>query len=246
MKSLKAYIVEDEKHNRDSLTDLLGKHFKQEIEVVGGSESIAESTAFLHKQHADILFLDIELADGQVFDLLSSIEYQKYKLIFITGYAEHAIKAIRFSAVDYLLKPIIPHELIDAVNKVRTRTTEDNPVLSDLISRKQFDLGEYILISNQQFIEKIMIDKISHLKADGAYTEIYHEGKKTISSKPIAVYEDVLPENRFNRCHKSFIVNKYYIKKIGKGRSLDLTLNDGTAVPVAVRKKEEFKQWFKE
>ncbi len=109
--------MEDEKHNRDSLMSLLDEHFSREIEVVGASGSVLESASFLHHHHADILFLDIELADGQVFDLLNSIDYKKYKLIFITGYSEHAIRAIRFSAVDYLLKPIIPKEFITAVNK---------------------------------------------------------------------------------------------------------------------------------
>lgn len=246
MNKLKAYIVEDEKHNRDSLTDLLDKHFKNEIEVVGSSGSVLESAGFLQYHMADILFLDIELSDGQVFDLLNAIDYKKYKLIFITGYSEHAIKAIRFSAVDYLLKPIILKEFLTAVNKVITSNPEDNPVLNDLISRKQFNLAEYLIINNQQALEKITIDNIKYLKADGTYTEIYHEDKKTISSKPIGVYEDVLPEKLFNRCHKSYIVNKNYIKRIGKGRSLLLTLYDGTELPVAVRKKEEFSLWFRE
>ncbi len=117
--------------------------------------------------------------------------------------------------------------------------------MNDLINRRQFNLAEYILINNQQATEKIGLDKISYLKADGTYTEIYHENKKTISSKPIAVYEDVLPENIFNRCHKSFIVNRYYIQRMGKGRSVQLVLHDGTELPVAVRKKEEFKLWFR-
>jgi len=245
MHLLKAYIVEDEKHNRDSLIDLLHKHFKNRIDVVGASASVLEAVEFLHTHPADILFLDIELADGQVFDLLHAIDYKQYKLIFITGYAEHAIRAIRFSAVDYLLKPIIPAELVDAVNKVQIRTVEDNPILNDLVSRKQFELSEYLLVNNQQAIEKIMIDTISYLKADGTYTEIYHGAKKTVSSKPIAVYEDILPGSLFTRCHKSFIVNKHSIRRIGKGRNLQLTLHDGTEIPVAVRKKEEFNHWFK-
>ncbi len=245
MDKLKAFIVEDEKHNRDSLTDLLDVHFKNEIEVVGSTGSILESAAFLQHHHADILFLDIELSDGQVFDLLNAIDYKKYKLIFITGYSEHAIKAIRFAAVDYLLKPIIPKEFIEAVHKVSMRITENNPILNDLINRKQFNLNEYLIINNQQAIEKITINNIKYLKADGTYTEIYYEDKKTISSKPIGVYEDVLPQNLFNRCHKSYIVNKHFIKRIGKGRSLQLTLYDGTELPVAVRKKEEFSQWFR-
>lgn len=246
MNKLKAFIVEDEKHNRDSLMDLLEVHFKNEVAVVGSTGSILESLTFLQHRHTDILFLDIELSDGQVFDLLNSIDYKKYKLIFITGYSEHAIKAIRFAAVDYLLKPIIQKEFIEAVNKVIKHKTENNPVLNDLISRKQFNLAEYLIINNQQALEKISINNIKYLKADGTYTEIYHEDKKTISSKPIGVYEDVLPEKLFNRCHKSYIVNKNYIKRIGKGRSLQLTLYDGTELPVAVRKKEEFSIWFRE
>jgi two-component system LytT family response regulator len=246
MIKLNAFIVEDEKHNRDFLKSLLHEHFNSTIEVIGSSDSILESATFLNNHHADILFLDIELADGQVFDLLNRIDYKKYKLIFITGYSEHAIKAIKFSAVDYLLKPIIPEELIAAVNKVSITNAHDNPILNDLISRRQFDLADYLIINTLNAVEKIAIDKISYLEADGVYTIIYHENKKTISSKPIGIYEDVLPAHIFNRCHKSYIINKFYIKRIGKGRGLELTLLDGSSIPVAVRKKEEFNQWFKE
>lgn len=246
MNKQKVFIVEDEKHNRDSLTELLNTHFNNTIEVTGASGSIEESVDFLHKHPADILFLDIELADGQVFELLNRIDYRKYKLIFTTGYSEHAIKAIKFSAIDYLLKPIIPEELITAVNKASLENVQSNPVLNDLIARKKFELAEYLIVNNLNTIEKIALEKIAYLKADGIYTIIHHENKSTISSKPIGVYEDVLPAKLFHRCHKSFLVNKYFIKRIEKSRGLVLTLFDGTELPVAVRKKDEFSQWFKE
>ena len=245
MSKLKAFIVEDEKHNREYLQSLLVENFREKIDVCGSSGSVMETLEFLKIMRVDILFLDIELADGQVFDLLKNIDYHQYRLIFITGYSEHAIKAIRFSAVDYLLKPIVTNELIEAVNKVLKGHAQNNPVLNDMISRKQFDMADYLVINNQHVIEKIAIDKISHLEADGVYTIIYHEQQKTISSKPLGVYEDVLSAELFHRCHKSFMVNKHFIRRVAKGRGPEITLHNGMVLPVAVRKKEEFSHWFK-
>lgn len=240
----KAYILEDEQHNRQHLLDLLHTHFPASIEVVAASGSIVETLGYLKHHAVDLLFLDIELADGSVFDLLQTIDHRRYKLIFITAYSEHAIRAIRFSAVDYLLKPIMEGELIVAVNKVLQGQVRENAVLNELVAMKRFELGEYLIVNNLHSIEKIPMESISYLKASGVYTAIYHDHKCTVSSKPIGIYEEVLPAGMFNRCHKSFIVNKHYIKKVVKGRSMLLRLHDGTELPVAVRKKEEFSLWF--
>jgi two-component system LytT family response regulator len=245
MKRLKAFIVEDEKHNREYLTGLIHENFKNSIELVGSAPSSLESIEFLQKNKVDLLFLDIELSDGQVFDLLKRIDFKSYKLIFITGYSEHAIKAFKFSAIDYLLKPIVTDEFVEAVNKAISDSEHDYTVLENYINLNKFELDNYLIINNRQSIEKIPFEKIAYLEADGIYTLIYHDNKKTTSSKPLGVYEDVLPNKLFNRCHKSFIVNKHYIKKIEKGRGLDIHLLDGRQVPVSVRKKEEFSIWFK-
>lgn len=242
----KVYIVEDERHNREILVNLLQTNFAETIDVVGFSSSILEAIEFLNYQKADILLLDIELKDGQVFELLNHIDYKKYKLIFVTGYSEHAIRAFKYAAVDYLLKPINKKEFIVAINNARELLPTENPILDDYLNRKQFDLAEYLIINTAKAIEKIPIESICYLEADGVYTTIYYDSKSTITSKPIGVYEDVLPRLQFNRCHKSYIVNRSYIKRIGKGRGLDLTLFDGKELPVAVRKKEEFMHWFQE
>jgi len=244
MHKQKAYILEDELHNRQHLLDLLHTHFPHSLEVVAASGSIVEALGYLKHHPVDLLFLDIELADGGVFDLLQAIDHHKYKLVFITAYSEHAIRAIRFSAVDYLLKPIVESELIVAVNKVLNEPLRENAVLSDLVTKKRFELAEYLLVNNLHSIEKILFENIHYLKASGVYTTIYHDGKCTVSSKPIGTYEGVLPAGMFCRCHKSYIVNKRYVKRVVKGRNLLVKLFDGTELPVAVRKKEEFNHWF--
>jgi two-component system LytT family response regulator len=244
MNRLKVLILEDEKHNRDRLIFLLEENFRDSLEVVGAAASIQEALALLKIRQADILLLDIELADGQVFELLNAIDYKKYKLIFITGYSEHAIKAIKYAAIDYLLKPIDTDELIQAIQKVQGSAQESNPILDDMLDRNKFDIAEYLIINSAQSIKKIPIDVISHLKADGIYTHIFHDNTTSISSKPIGIYEDILPVSQFNRCHKSYIVNRSFIKRVGRGRGPDLLLQNGEELPVAVRKKEEFMLWF--
>jgi len=246
MLKYKTYIIEDERHNREILINLINQYFDDSLEVVGFSSSILEGTEFLKHHKADILLLDIELRDGQVFELLNNIDYRNYKLIFVTGYSEHAIKAFKYAAIDYLLKPINKKDFAVAISNAKAQLTKENPILDDYIKRKQFDVADYLVINTAKAIEKIPIESISYLEADGVYTSIYHDSKVTLTSKPLGVYEDVLPRVQFNRCHKSFIVNRSYIKRIGKGRGLDLTLFDGKELPVAVRKKEEFMHWFQE
>lgn len=241
----KLFIIEDEKHNRDLLADYIHEYFADTIEVAGSAASIADSLLFLKDNEVDILLLDIELSDGRVFDLLNQINYKKYKLVFITGYSEHAIKAIKYSAVDYLLKPVILKELVAALKKVLSTVRLISPELDDLIARKKFELDDYLVVNGLHTIEKIPFESISHMEAEGIYTIIYHNGNRTVSSRPIGIYEDVLPESRFFRCHKSFIVNKFYIKKIDMKRGLYLELHNGVNLQVAVRKKEEFMTWFK-
>lgn len=246
MGKLRAFIVEDEEHNREYLSSLLHEHFSREIEICGASGLVEESIQCIKSGKIDVLFLDIELEDGQVFDILQNIEYHKYKLIFITGYSEHAIRAIKFSAVDYLLKPIDTDELIAAVRRVMHGAVPDDPILRDMISRKQFNLDNYLVINNRQSIERIALEDISHLEADGAYTVIHHKAAKTISSKAIGIYEDILPGDQFSRCHKSYIVNRKYIARIGRGRVMEVMLRDKTILKVASRKKDEFTLWFRQ
>ena len=241
----KAYIVEDELNNRDLLIDLINENFSNSIEIIGSSDSVKETELFISNNHVDLLFLDIEVSDGIIFELLNTIDYIKYKLIFITGYSQYAIKAIKYAAVDYLLKPIDTNEFVTAVNKVLVDRIQKNPVLEDLIRRKKFDIAEYILIHNGEINEKIFMVDIIYIESDGFGSKVYHGGNVTNSSKPIGIFEDILPEELFFRCHKSLIINRNYIKQVDKGRNLSLTLRNNVELQVSVRKKEEFLEWFK-
>lgn len=241
----KAYIVEDELNNRDFLIDLIQENFANNIEIVGSSESNAEAEKFLSSNQVDMLFLDIEVSDGIIFELLNKIDYIQYKLIFITGYSQHAIKAIKYAAVDYLLKPVDTGEFVAAVNKVLVDRIQKNPILEDLIRRKKFDITEYIVINNGDTSEKIFMVDIIYIESDGFGTKVYHDKQVTLSSKPIGIFEDILPEILFFRCHKSLIINRNYIKQVDKGRNLSLTLRNGAELQVSVRKKDEFLEWFK-
>lgn len=241
----KAYIVEDEKHNLEYLISLINEHYGQKIEILGHTDSILEGSEFLKNTPVDVIFLDIELADGQVFDLLRLIDYKKYKLIFITGYSQYAINAIRFSALDYLLKPIVTKEFTDAVDKLLDTDNHNIEIIEEFVKQNDFKFSEYLVLNKSNSIDRYKFETIMYMNADGAYTEIYMENSKTTASKSIKDFEDILPENQFFRCHKSHIVNRHFIKKVMKGRALELTLFNGTVLPVSVRKKEEFINWYK-
>lgn len=241
---LRAFIVEDELHNRELLEAMLIEYCKNEVDVVGYSGSILDALQKLQVIKADVLFVDIELDDGSVFELLHNVEYKNFKIIFVTGYAEHAIRAIKFRAMDYLLKPLSAIELKEAVSKVYEIKRDESNLAENLSGNHTLHLSDYLLVHGLSSIEKISYEHISYLQADGIYTIIHHEGKKTISSKNIGSYELILPDRIFNRCHKSFIVNKYHIQKIIKGRGLKIITMNKIQLPVAIRKKEEFLLWY--
>lgn len=241
----KALIVEDESNNRDLLISLIEENFANSIEVIGTAESNKDAEEFILNNQVDMLFLDIEVSDGIVFDLLNKIDYIQYKLIFITGYSQHAIKAIKYAAVDYLLKPLDTNEFVSAVNKVLVDRIQKNPILEDLIKRNKFDLADYIIINNETENVKIFMVDIIYIESDGLGSKVFHNNQITESSKPIGIFEDILPDILFFRCHKSLIINRNYIKQVDKGRNLSLTLRNGAELQVSVRKKDEFLDWFK-
>ena len=199
-----------------------------DIYITGTAGSVVEGAKLLSRSDPDIVFLDIQMGDGDGFDLLEIIENKDFKVIFTTASREHAIRAFRFDAVDYLLKPIDVEMLEQAIGKaLRTGLTGDK------------DKTGVLLLSTQEETRRVDVDDITRLESEGNYTVFYFiNGEKLLLSKTLKTYEDKLPDS-FMRVHQSHLVNRDHVRSFIKTEGGYLLMTDGSRVPVAVRKRSE-------
>lgn len=240
---LKALIIDDEKRSRESLQHVLEENCP-EIEIVGQADSVATGVESINKLQPDLLFLDIEMQDGTGFDLLEQVRGEQFDVIFTTAFENYALKALKMSAVDYLLKPIGDEELGDAVSKVVNKKTEKS-------SEKNFELllqnlnsqsgNHKIALPTSEGLSFINVRDIIRCKADGSYTHFYFkDGTTFLVSKKIKEYEELLSPYHFQRVHHSHLINLDEVKKYVRGDGGYVVMSDGETVYVSKRKKEGF------
>jgi two-component system LytT family response regulator len=200
------------------------------------------------KHHPDLILLDIKMKDGTGFDLLEQIENIDFKIIFITAYNQYAIKAIKFSALDYLLKPVDSTELQEAVNKAQSITQKEvSTQLSTLATNLQTDdrSKKRIILKTFDNIFLVKVRDIVYIESDGRYSTIYLEsGEKVIVSTTLKFYHELLKDFGFYRVHKSFLINLGHIQRFEKAEGGYVVLNGDGRVPVASRKREELLELF--
>jgi len=229
---MKVAIVEDEKNAQEALKKMLQLTAPQ-LQVDGVFSNISTAKAYLNKHKIDLLFLDIQLEDGTGFDLLNQLEAQEFALIFTTAYDAYAIKAFKFSAIDYLLKPIDPSELQHAIERAHKAK---NPTITPVESNKA-EQKIVLKTTDQRYV--LAIKDIFYLEADGSYTIFHTQSEKIMVSKNLKYYEDLLQEYDFVRSHNSYLVSKYHIKAL---KTNTLILSNGSEVPVSHRKRKLFNQ----
>jgi two-component system LytT family response regulator len=214
---LKAIIIDDEERFRTALKKILSDfpHYK----IIGEAGSVQEALEIINSKEADILFLDIELTDGTGFDIIDKIDASDYKIIFTTGHSEYAVKAFRYSAIDYLLKPIDKNELKNALEKVQSIQYAEKLRLQLKTLRDNKDSFKKIAVPSQSGMEIIEIDTIMYCSSESNYTYFYLEnGKSMLSAKVLKDYEELFKPHDFIRVHKSHLVNPKFIKNTIKVR----------------------------
>lgn len=240
-----ALIVDDEHKNRETLVKLIDQ-FCYGIKVIGQAENVQAAKEFIDTNKPQIVFLDIEMPGGNGFTLLEKFDKPDFQLIFTTAHADYAIKAIKFAALDYLLKPVNVNELKIAVEKaiecVQSTSTphldQRFNVLKDNQKNEGFDFKK-IALPSLEGIEFYEISEILRCEADRAYCNFYlTNGQKITVSKSLREFEELLSECNFFRIHKSNMVNLGHIKKYIKGKGGYVVLSDDSHVDVSVRKKE--------
>lgn len=240
---MRTVIIEDEERSRKVLESLL-ERYCPELEIVGLADSVVSGIRTLKDKKPDLIFLDVRLYDGTGFDILESIGDLDASLIFTTAYDQYALKAFKFSAIDYLLKPIDIEELKQAVKKVLKANNRiyEQTKIRHLLSNMKLGPDEtpMILISTMESVEFIHINDIIRCHAQGAYCNIHlRDGSVLMASKVIKEFEFLLKDYGFYRIHQSHLVNIEDVKKYLK-RENSLLMRDGTKVQLARSRKESF------
>jgi two-component system, LytTR family, response regulator len=245
----KAIIVDDENRSVDTLRSIIQQFCSNEVEIVGTANSVQEAYTLIHLVKPDIVFLDVEMPHGSGFDLLEKIPKPNFEVIFTTGFDRYAVTAIKFSALDYLLKPINIEEVKDAISKAKKRIeskhTQNN--LEHLINnlRHPRDKNNKIPISVVNGFQFVPVNTIVFCQADDDYTYIYLiDGQKLTVSKNIKEFEDILANYDFFRIHHSYLMNRDYIKRYIKGEGGTILTEQGNELPVSRRRKQEFLEWL--
>ncbi|MGZ4048595.1 MAG: LytR/AlgR family response regulator transcription factor [Bacteroidia bacterium] len=241
---IKAIIVDDELGARESLSKMLEKNCKQ-IEIVAKVDSMLAAFEAITNKEPDLVFLDIEMPNGNAFDLLEKFKHINFNIIFTTAYDHYAIKAIKFSAVDYLLKPIDPEELILAVKRFEERTggkkSLDKQFKTLLSNVKPENKLKKVGIPDGDGLIFINLSDIVRCDSDGNYTFfILTNGKKIIASRTLGEYEQMFAEDNFFRIHRSHLINLEHVKKYIKGEGGYVIMSDNSQVEVSRRNKTDF------
>jgi len=240
---LTAIIIDDEQKGRLALKQKL-HDYCPDVRLTGEAENGEEGMKLVEKNKPDIVFLDIEMPRMDGFEMLNIIKKKNFCIIFTTAYDQYAIKAIKYAAFDYLLKPIDIEELKTAVEKVGSKQSNQTENQIELLQqnmlhpKKQLNKLAIPTLEGLLFFD---INDIIHLEANSNYTCIHFSGKpKITASKTLKEFEELLPEDIFFRIHHSHLINLNYIKRYIRGDGGQVELQNGTYVDVSRRKKEEF------
>ncbi len=244
---MKLAVIDNENEVRKGIVLMLQHNFP-EAEIVE-ADGVATGLQLIATEHPELIFLDVEMNDGTGLDLLRKVEHRSFEVIFITAFAKYAIEALRLSAIDYLLKPVDPLELVEAVNRAIDKIDKENMGAKlELLEQnlKQLTGGSRkILLKDQDSIHLIKIDDIMRCEADANYTRFFIANRPSILvSKNLKEYEDLLGDH-FIRVHNSHLVNISFIVRIDKNDGGSIRMSDGENIPVSVRKREKLLEHLK-
>ncbi len=247
MIKIKALIVEDELNNQELLTNLL-KQYCEHVEVCGVAESVSDAVSKIESHSPDIVFLDYQLQGGSGFDVLDAIDNPTFKVIFITGYSEYAIKAFKYAALDYILKPINISELVDAVKRFepggKNYSTNYSYLKAQIVqTEKELDK---MVIPDKKGYQVVDLNEVIFVQAINSFVKFYLVGGEVIvSTQSLKYYEELLSKDLYFKIHKSYIINIYMVKSVSPGRGGKVLLSGGHGVPIAIRRKPIFLKFLK-
>ncbi len=244
--NIKSIIIDDDPFIQDLLLDKLSQYIP-EVNVMAMASSGIEGLEKIKTYQPDLIFLDVEMADMTGFEMLAKLDGINFQTIFITSYSHYAIKAIRFNALDYLVKPIDLGELKAAIKRYKKNISKKAPpenIKHALINLSiKTDADKVLTLQTQEGEMRLSLKNIIRAEGERNYSYIYlTNGKKKLTTKTLGDLEELLNDKGFFRCHKSHLVNNDHIESLLSSSLLLLT--GGTELPIARRKKEDFKTWY--
>lgn len=249
---IKSVLIDDDSNLRKGMKALLGM-VAPEIKIVGEAGQVEAAVQLIENLKPQVIFLDIQLTEGTGFDVLEKLVEKwgtiESHIVFITAYEQYAIKAFKFSALDYLLKPVDPDELKKVVDKIKkiVQKEQNYPYIDVLLEniKKQTDSFKRIALSNSDGIHLVLIDDIIRCESDNNYTQfIFKNAKPILVSKTLKDYEELLHEQGFERIHQSHLINLKHLKSYVKKDGGYVLMTDGSNLPVSQRKREHLQSLF--
>lgn len=239
---MKTILVEDKAYIRKGLLNLL-QLIDTNIEVIGECGSVKEAVVVAKACQPDLIFLDINLSDGNAFDFLEQTQDLNFKIIFITAYEEYALRALKIGAVDYILKPVDIDDLETAIRKVESLPIMTQKAQIQTVKEVLQQPDTKLILSLHDSYQVVDLNELLYCESDKGYTTFYcKDGKKYMVSKILKEFEMQLQEAHFVRPHQSFMVNLKFIDKYDKSGVIHLI--NGKKIPVSSRKKDDFLKVF--
>jgi len=241
---IRAVLVDDEPRARESLRVILERFFP-EVTILAEADGVEQAYKTIQKHKPNTVFLDIKMPDGTGFDLLKRFDNINFKVVFVTAFEEHALEAIKFSAFDYILKPINTNELRSVIDKLVENLDDSDSlniklkaVIENMSATSQAQ--KKIVLKTAESIHLVLLQNITRCEADCNYTKIFFDNQpKILISKPLKHFEDILSEYGFVRVHQSHLVNINHVLRVDKIDGGVLVFADKTQVPISVRKREQ-------
>jgi two-component system, LytTR family, response regulator len=241
---IKAVLIDDEEDGREALKLALRK-FCPEIEIIGIFGSPEEGVLGIREHKPQLVFIDVQMPGMSGFDVLQKLSPVSFEVIFISAYDRYAIKAIKFSALDYLLKPIDIDELVRAVQRVKDRVgkKENNYPVQSVLHNLQFSTGQVqkLAVPSLDGVDFFNAQDVIFCKAEGSYTTIFLiNGAQKVVSRNLKDFENLLSESGFCRVHHSYLINLNHVQRYVRGEGGYVVLTENHHVDISRRRKEEF------
>lgn len=238
----KALIIDDENRTRDLIAKMINS-FGLDIEAIPAGENVQSGIAAIEKYQPDLVILDIQMPDGTGFDVLKAVSKKNFEVIFVTAHEEFAIKAIKFSALDYILKPVDVEELKSAIERalVTIEMKKDDVQFDALQHNIHPQQKKRLVLKTQESVHVVELDQIIRCESDRNYTSFYLVGgKKILVSKTLKEYETLLTGYNFLRVQQSHLINLDYVERYDKGNGGSVVMKDGSEVPLSPAKRDLF------
>ena len=247
---IKAVILDDEKNCIETLEWKL-TNFCPDVEIVGKFNAPEECLAYIRENPLDLLFLDIEMPNMNGFDVLEALDSIDFDVIFTTAYDNYGIQAVKFSALDYLLKPVRNKELVEAVERHMKKSVAHDPkmqiesLLKNLKAEQQAGRPVKITLATKESLELVLPEEIVYCESDSNYTMVYLvDNRKKLISRTLGEFEEMLEPFHFCRSHNSFLVNMNEVREYVKTEGGYLVMKNGKTIPVSKTKREKLLTYF--